>query len=270
MPEMKHKTFNSIVKSIDEKNYTLNAIISSDSPDRHMEIVLPSAFKKRIKKYMEHPVLISSHVSYSDLRKNIGKVLKIKINEKDVEAKIQYFVGEGNDEADWAWNLAKKGIAAFSIGFMSWGIEEIPKEKVEKIGANLKFTDIEMFELSQVIVPANRDALQERSAKNESDKELCELVIKNFTDDELKQFKREKSLTVADVEAIIETKLNRMKEEIISESIKALRDAEFYSKLINGDRGESRNRNPDVDDDCVKDLVSQIKNVFKTHNKKEN
>lgn len=175
------KFFRAEVKDIDSDKLTLTAVISTKKTDRDGDIVEPEAFRKRIKTYKEHPVLLSSH-NYGDLLKQIGKAEDIKIEGDQVIAKFKYFAGEGNAEADWAWKLAQKGIAAYSIGFMGHQFDWI-KDKDKDTGAERitgrKFTDIELLEVSQVLVPSNRGALQQQV-------ELCELVSKSFNDEELK------------------------------------------------------------------------------------
>jgi hypothetical protein len=99
-------------------------------------------------------------------------------------AKFEYFAGQGNDEADWAWFLAQKGIASYSIGFIGhqydW-IKEKDGEGNERITGR-RFTEVELLEVSQVLIPSNRGALQsERSIAQES-LELCDMAIKSFKD----------------------------------------------------------------------------------------
>jgi HK97 family phage prohead protease len=175
------------VKDINTEKHTLTAVISTKKTDRDGDIVDPEAFKKRIKYYKDHPVLLSSH-NYSDLRKQIGRSTNITIDENEVTSTFEYFVDKGNPEADWAWVLAQKGIAAYSIGFMGhqfdW-LKEKDAEGNERITGR-KFTDIELLEVSQVLVASNRGALQQGRALAQESAELCELAIKSFDKGELK------------------------------------------------------------------------------------
>ena len=181
------KVLRAEIKDINTEKHTLTAIISTKKPDRDGDIVNPIAFKQRIKNYKEHPVLLSSH-RYYDLRSQIGKANKIDISDNEVSAQFEYFIDQGNEEANWAWILAQKGIAAYSIGFMGHQFDFI-KEKDEQgneriIGRN--FTDIELLEVSQVLVPSNRGALQTGIATAREEAELCEMAIKSFDSGELK------------------------------------------------------------------------------------
>ena len=160
------------LKEVDGEPYTFEAVISTEVKDRHGEVVKASGIN--IENYMKHPVLLSSH-RYDDLRKQIGMVKELRRQGNRWVAKYQYFVGEGNEEADWAYKLAKKGIAAFSIGFIP--MEDEPgDEEVRRI-----YTKSELIEISQVLVPANPEALQKRIEEGEGvEKELAELTIKAF------------------------------------------------------------------------------------------
>lgn len=168
------KTFKGRIKSVDPKTHTVEAVISDQTVDRYQEVILANAWKKRLSTYKKHPVLLSSH-SYRSLRSQIGELKNVKINNDDrsLEAKIKYYVGEGNPEADWGFKLAEKGIAAFSVGFIAhsavdkWGMDEddykdFLKENGLRAGDNIRrvFTDVELLENSQVVVPANPSALQ--------------------------------------------------------------------------------------------------------------
>jgi HK97 family phage prohead protease len=177
------------VKDINADKHTLTAVISNKKVDRDGDVVEPEAFRKNLKSYKEHPVLLSSH-DYWDLRKQIGKAINIKINDNDVEATFEYFVGGQvkNEEAEWAWVLAQKGLASYSIGFMGnkfdW-IKDKDEEGNERITGR-KFTEIELLEVSQVLVPSNRGALQQDYRISQEKAELCELVNKSFKDEEFK------------------------------------------------------------------------------------
>lgn len=183
MNEKKIKMFKATIKDVNVADYSLTAIVSTDSVDRYGDIVLPEAFKKRLKVYKDHPVLLSSH-NYNKLTSQIGEAQNIRVTENGLEAKFKYYVGLGNEEADWAWVLATKGIGAFSVGFIGHEFEYIREndtEGVERV-TGVKFTDVELIEVSQVLVPANRDALQNGVETATEQLAMAELVSKSFED----------------------------------------------------------------------------------------
>mgnify|MGYP000973810536 CR=1 FL=1 len=178
------------IKSIDADALTVDAIVSTKQVDRDGDVVLPAAFEKRLKSYKQHPVLLSSH-RYDDLRKQIGEAESVKVTDKGLETRFRYYAGMGNDEADWAWVLAQKGIASFSIGFIGHEFEWI-KEKSDagEFITGRKFTDVELLEISQVVVPSNRQALQLGRSAAQEEAELCEMAIKGFEAGDLKEPER--------------------------------------------------------------------------------
>lgn len=160
-----YKTFRAEVKEVDAEAGTVNMLIpmSSGSKDRDNEIIEPSAFKKGLTEFKKRPILVSSH-NYWDLRNQIGELKDIKVTDEGLFAMPQYYIGQGNEQADWGFNLASKGRAAFSVGFIPQKVEPIEEEKGDAYG-NRRYTQVELLEISQVVVPSNRDAIQESRAK---------------------------------------------------------------------------------------------------------
>lgn len=170
------KFYKTEIKTVDSDSMTVEAVVSTKNVDRDGDIVTPKAFEKRIKTYKQHPVLLSSH-NYGDLLKQIGEAVKVKVTDSGLEATFKYYAGMGNQEADWAWVLAQKGIASFSIGFIGHEFDYIKQKDGEsEFITGRKFTDVELLEISQVVVPSNRQALQ----MSVDQAELCELALKSF------------------------------------------------------------------------------------------
>lgn len=175
-PTKLFKISKAIIKNVDEKNFTVDALVSTDAVDRDGEIILKTAWNNGgLKDYISHPVLLSSH-NYTDLTKQIGKSLNTEVTQDGLVCQFQYFVGEGNPEADWAFKLASKGIAAYSVGFMGldWN------EGDYSAGIGRIFTAVSLLEVSQVLIPCNPEALQ-RSYKDPLEKELVEMATKAFS-----------------------------------------------------------------------------------------
>ena len=181
------KHFIGKVRSIDLEKKTAEVVISDETKDRYDERVLASSFKKTIKDFMKHPVLLSSH-AYRGLLNQIGEFKKLSIDPKlkEVVGVVEYYSGLGNPEADWAWVLAQKGVAAFSIGFISNKTKDYnEEERAENGGVWRDFEEIELLETSQVLVPANPSALQKSFGEESEDlflKELNEKIINAFED----------------------------------------------------------------------------------------
>lgn len=165
------KTFKAETRGVDETEGILDMFIpvSTSSVDRDGEVVDPLAFKKTIPKFMKHPVLVASH-DYRDLTNQIGEWKELKVEEVGIQGKPKYYVNAGNEQADWAYYLASKGVAAFSIGFIPKKWEDGDGEKTPR----RTYKDIELLEISQVIIPSNREAIQSVRSKT-VDPVICEV-----------------------------------------------------------------------------------------------
>ncbi len=172
-----YKTFRPEVKSVDEKEGLIDMLIpmSTASIDRDGESIDPLGWKKSLPNFRKRPVLLSSH-NYGDLRKQIGEFKTIKITEDGLMAKPKYYINEGNEEADWAFKLASKGMAAFSVGFIPRAWTDGDGEKEPR----RTYTEQELLEISHVVVPSNRDAIQGVRSKS------VDPVINEVIDDVLK------------------------------------------------------------------------------------
>ena len=183
-PEMIRKIFRAKIKSVDKEKFIVNAVVSDDSMDRYKESILASAYEKRLPTYKSHPILLSSH-QYDKLTCQIGLAENIYIQDNKLHADFKYFVGEGNDEADWGFKLAEKGIAAFSVGFIPHAFQDPPVPESEgakdwPAGVRRRYTDVELLEVSQVLVPANSNALQ-NSLQLESDPVIKSMIEQTIT-----------------------------------------------------------------------------------------
>ena len=173
------KTYKAEIRSVDENTGEIDMLIpvSTSSVDRDGEVVEPTAFKKTLPKFMKRPVLVAAH-DYRDLTNQIGEWSKLKITDDGIEGKPKYYVNAGNEQADWGFYLASKGMAAFSIGF-------IPKVWEDGDGAKeprRTYKEVELLEISQVIVPSNREAIQSIRSKSVDPvvNEICDAVEKEI------------------------------------------------------------------------------------------
>lgn len=291
---MKKKIFRGTVKSFDEKTHTATIFISTGDIDRDLEVIEPKAFQKHLWNYMAHPVLLNSHRA-DTLTRQIGEAKDIKITEEGVEGSYEWYVGKGNQEADWGWFLVTRGIAAFSIGFIpkvwldKWTQPMISAEDSAR-GIFRRYTEIELLENSQVLVPANPNALQRRLDEAQgAEKEVLELAVKGLKEDEIKPFSeaetsREKARhdqAVADFKAMISDPAVREDlVKIFNDCLnKAIEDGKqlpkHYSEILLGAGADEPKRTPtkeqtdDVEEDSKNepiindDLLGAIKSGVK-------
>lgn len=163
MAEIIQRVFRGRVREVNTEKFTVEAVVSDESVDSYNEIILADAWTKGLKRYKSHPVLLSSH-RYGDLTSQIGTGKKIGVDNNELVTLFQYFVGEGNAQADWGFKLAEKGLAAFSVGFIPKAmmddaeLEEFCKGR--KVKPRRVYKEVELLEISQVVIPANANALQ--------------------------------------------------------------------------------------------------------------
>jgi hypothetical protein len=160
--DMVIKAFPSHIKSVNSEKFTAEVVMSDETKDRYGEVIRADAYKKTIKNFMKHPILLSSHLSWGSLRNQIGVWEKVWVQDNQLVGRAKYFTNMGNPEADWAWKLVELGVAAYSVGFISKAYEDTEKDKLQK-NPSLPwrvFTEVELLETSQVLLPANPNALQ--------------------------------------------------------------------------------------------------------------
>ena len=161
MPEQVMRSKLATIKAVDDNAHTVQAILSTEARDRDGDIIRQSGWD--LGNFKSHPVLLSSH-KYLGLQNQIGEWQDVKIDRstKELVGTARYYVGEGNAEADWGFNLASKGRAAFSVGFIPdmAKAERIKGDDDDDWFPNYVFRGQELLEVSHVTVPSNFEALQ--------------------------------------------------------------------------------------------------------------
>jgi HK97 family phage prohead protease len=161
--EILHRYFRAQVRNVDSTSFTVDALVSDGTCDRHGTVIKPDAWKKDLRYFKDHPILLASH-DHLSLLSQIGEAQSIKTTDEGLMCKFKYYVGEGNPEADWAFKLAERGMAMYSVGFIPHEYED-PEYKEDKKKDPIKdpwrvYTRTELAEVSQVTVGSNRNALQ--------------------------------------------------------------------------------------------------------------
>ena len=145
-------------KILDEATGRVSAIVSSESVDRDGDVIRAAGWN--LKNFMAHPVVLANH-DYSSLRSQIGVWEKMEVQGTKMRGVARFFIGKGNDEADWAFELAKERQLAFSVGFIPDMEKAAPLYEDDAFGhRGMEFKGQELLEVSAVTVPSNPDALQ--------------------------------------------------------------------------------------------------------------
>lgn len=145
---------------------TLSAVISTAAPDRYETVILPSAFEKRLASYQANPIVLWGH----DMRRlPVGKAA-VTITEAALQAEITWAdTPEGRQIRSLYDAGILRGFSHGSIPHAGIGIYSTKEEKASLPPELLQmledgviwrvYTDMELFEISAVNVPANPEAL---------------------------------------------------------------------------------------------------------------
>lgn len=160
----REKRYNECVKaaSIDGDKRTMTVQMSTNSVDRDGEIIEPTAFKDRIKSFMDNPVLLWMHDPFSP---PIGKVNDVAFEKNGLVGEVQFRKEGKSPRADEIFSAYEEGVlTSFSIGFRALKIEFSEDEETGKSDPP-RITEGELLELSAVTIPANTEAVVKRAQK---------------------------------------------------------------------------------------------------------
>ena len=145
--KLKFSNFSITPTSVNEDTYTLDAVFSSGTVDRHGEIVDQKSWQ--LENFMKNPVMLFGH---DHSQPPIGRVMALGYNDNGDLAGTVQFAAKEYPFANVIWNLYKGGfMKAFSVGFSAGTVDLIDNQVILK--------DNELYELSAVSVPANALAL---------------------------------------------------------------------------------------------------------------
>ncbi len=157
---LRHKLIRGESKLLDEDEGLVSATVSTEGKDRDGDIIRVAGWD--LTNFLKHPVLLADH-NYRSLASQIGEWSDMKTvrgTPKRLDATAKFYIDDGNAQADWGFSLARRGMAAFSVGF----IPDMDKAKLLEGGNEwfgpFEFNGQEMLETSQVTIPAHPDALQ--------------------------------------------------------------------------------------------------------------
>jgi len=143
------------LRLLDEEAGIISAVVSTEDVDRDGDIIRQDGWN--LAHFSAHPILLSSH-NYRGLTNQIGEWTRMTVEDNQLVGHAKYYIGEGNEEADWGFKLATKGRAAFSVGFVP---DMAQAKQIEANGSlSYEYQGQELLEVSQVTVPSNPQALQ--------------------------------------------------------------------------------------------------------------
>jgi HK97 family phage prohead protease len=237
MSMIRHFNTNTTIKSIDEKDRTVEVIISTDHEDRHGEVVVQEGWD--FSEYKQNPTVLFGHDQWSF---PIAKTLEIRTmnnGENMVTVAKMQFDDEDPDHVK-VFNLIRKGyLKATSVGFMN-----ILRE-------GMQLLENKLLEISWVTVPANPNAITLGYQSGDISKEDVDWLqgIMSKQLDNLKTISNNKSGGEAmdeqlksEIESMLKDALETVKTEVTT--LVDTKLGEFKSELEKSN-DESSNENKD-------------------------
>jgi len=145
------------VKLIDVKAGRISAVVSTETRDRDGDIIRVAGWE--LDNFMRNPVMLDSH-HYGSVAAVIGRWDDMAVKGKKLIGEATYRIGRGQQNADIAFDIAKDGGAAFSVGFLPDMAKAKEIDSGNDFFPNFEFNGQELLEVSQVSVPSNPDAMQ--------------------------------------------------------------------------------------------------------------
>jgi HK97 family phage prohead protease/HK97 family phage major capsid protein len=209
--------------TVGEEELTITGLANAQTVDRVGDIIVEDAYKKGgLDNYLKNPIILFNH----DYSKPIGKATDISVGPSGltITAKISKAAGD-------VYHLIKDEIIkAFSVGFM---IKDADYDAQTDI---LKITDIELYEVSAVAVPANADSIfniskQLNDCKEQYKKQFAQSADDNSASAQIEEKNMDKLQELQDLLASKDAEL-KAAESIIDEAAKreAAREAEAKEK----------------------------------------
>ncbi len=202
---------------VGDEELIITGLANAQTIDRVGDIILEDAYKKGgLDNYLKNPIILFNH----DYSKPIGKATEISVGASGLTITAKISKAAGN-----VYDLIKDEIIkAFSVGF------SIKDAEYDSQADVLKITDIELYEVSAVAVPANADSVfdiakQLDHVKQQYKEKFTQSV--DITDDsanaQIEEKEMPKTQTEIELEAKLEAKDAELKaaEVIIDEAAKA-------------------------------------------------
>lgn len=155
-------------KEIDEDNFTVSGVLSTDDKDTDGEVIDQDGWV--LEDYIKNPVVLFGHKSDQP---PVGKMVKIGYNDEgNLEGTIK-FAAEEYDFAETIFSLYAGGyMRGFSAGFMN-------KDSRREDGTRV-LTENVLKEVSTVPIPANANALAKAKEKGIDTEPVEKRVTKAF------------------------------------------------------------------------------------------
>lgn len=199
------RDFSMQVKAVDEENYIIRGIFSTNDEDRHGEMIDQKGW--HLDEFMQNPVILFAHDQWTPA---VGKAIELTIDQDgNLAGAIQFAVKEDKSGlSETLFNLYKnKFMRAFSVGFENMKYEYTPENDKMILKENT------LYEISCVNVPANGRALAKCKGIDLSPLEKFEEDIKRKA---MAETQKELGNVELDVDELAKAIAQSLQTEIIS------------------------------------------------------
>lgn len=201
-------------KQVQGEDRTLIVRISTKTPDRSNDVVLPGGVV--LDNYFRNPVVAFGH-NYSGL--SIGKTTEINVADDGILAKVVFPPKGVYELADTLYELYKDNFMnAWSIGF-------IPLETEDRPEGGMIFKKWELLEYSAVMVPDNPEALTVLRTKGIDTKPIEKALKQAEEKPEDKKTEKEPEKKEDPVETKEGRVLSEKNRKLISNTVTLMKDA---------------------------------------------
>lgn len=147
------KEFEAVTRGVDIEAGIVDHFGSTGNLDRDSEVVAPGSFERDLEAFRKNPVALWAH-DHSE--PPIGRVLEVSDLPEGLAMRTK-FAREVSDFATMIFNLYAEGyLSAWSIGFIP---KEFSADPIAEGQKGVTYTRVELYEVSAVPVPSNRESL---------------------------------------------------------------------------------------------------------------
>ena len=144
-----------VARKVSTESRSMEFVASTDAVDRYGDVIQQDGWQ--LDNFQKNPVFLWGHDSSAP---PIGKVSSISVASNRLIATVQFATADIYPLADTIFKLYQKGFMnAVSVGFLpiDYEIDTPDDDSASPLG--VRFTQVELLEISAVTVPANPEAL---------------------------------------------------------------------------------------------------------------
>src|SRR5580704_4210724 len=144
-----------VARTVSAESRSMEFVASTDTVDRYGDVIEQDGWN--LENFQKNPVFLWGHDSSAP---PIGKVSNISVSKNQLVATVQFLTADVYPLADMIFKMYQKGfLNAVSVGFLPIDYEIDMPDEDSASPMGVRFTQVELLEISAVTVPANPEAL---------------------------------------------------------------------------------------------------------------